>query len=47
MHEAGLRTQTFQKHSESGTTCTNQKALLSLPNSGGLGSKGTILIYKL
>lgn len=47
MHKAGPRTQTLQKHSESGTTFTNQKALLILPNSERLGSKGPILIYKM
>lgn len=31
----------------SGTTFTNQKALLILPNSERLGSKGPILIYKM
>lgn len=46
-HKARPRTQTLQKHSESRTTCTNQKALLILPNSEGLGSSGHILIYKM
>lgn len=42
VYEAGHRTQTLQKYSESGTTGTDQKVPPTLLNLRGLGSKGPV-----